>query len=300
MHQRSQGAWKVRLRLKCLLCGAKDHHCRSQRCPKRGPGPSGIAKLPDQPGTDESRKEGRTTTTAKRQPQQPRAATKTSRVPYTNHDAVMAVPAGACANDPEKNNILCPCCPPPSIVEFINRYLGAPEPADDTQKRSYPRARPLSSKGKGLVDIHKEITARKRFSVADLREKSADLDIVLHDEDEIEQLLAEGESATMESKLTPEERDYGAPKQRMWGLEEAGPSTGWETTEDTATVIAIHPDAHLVCDTAEIADIRRQTFQRSDDMNWTQRGHPNMIIRAAQGNTVTLNNPFNVLPERHD
>jgi hypothetical protein len=211
----------------------------------------------------------------------------------------MAVPAGACANDPEKNNILCHCCPPPSIVEFINRYLGAPEPTDVTQRRSYPRARPLSSKGKGLVDIHREITARKRFSVADLREKSAEMDISLHDEDEIEQLLAEGESATMESKLTPEERDYGAPKQQMWGLDEAGPSTGWETTEDTATMIAIHPDAHLVCDTAEIADLRRQTFQRSDDMNWTQRGHPNMIIRATPGTPVASANPFNALSEPH-
>jgi hypothetical protein len=288
--------------LKCLLCGAKDHHCRSQKCPKRGPGPSGIAKLPTLPGTDESRRGGRTTTTANRQPQQPKASTakKASKVPYTNHDAVMTVPAGACANNPEKNNILCECCAPPSIVNFINHYLGAPETANDTQIRSYPHARPISSKGKGLVDIHSEITARKEYGTATLREKSVELNITLHDEEEIEQLLAEGETATMESKLTPEERDYGAPRQQMWGVGEAGPSTGWDTTEDTATVIAIHPDAHLVCDTAEIADKRRQTFQRLDDMNWTQRGHPNMIIRAAPGTPVASTNPYNVLTERHD
>jgi hypothetical protein len=215
----------------------------------------------------------------------------------------MKVPAGACANDPEKNNILCECCPPPSIVNFINRYLGALEVTDSARKRSYPCAHPISSKGKGLVDIHSEIVARKKYGTAMLREKSVELSIVLHDEDEIEQLLAEGKTATMNSKLTPEELDYGAPKSQHWGLDETGPSTGWETTEDTATVIAIHPDAHLVCDNAEIADIRRKTFQRSDNQGWTQKGHPNMIIRTTppkNPNTSTPTNPFNVLAQHHD
>jgi hypothetical protein len=49
--------------------------------------------------------------------------------------------------------------PPPSIVNFINRYLGALETSNSAQTRSYPQARPISSKGKGLVDIHSEITA---------------------------------------------------------------------------------------------------------------------------------------------
>jgi hypothetical protein len=143
--------------LKCLLCGGKDHHCRSQKCPKRGPRPSGIAKLPTHPRTDKS-KDGsrRPPAIAPRQRQQHKATDgkRTSRVPYTNHDTVMRVPAGACANDPEKNNILCECCAPPSIVDFINRYLGAPNAGSSTQTCSYPRARPISSKGKNLVDIH--------------------------------------------------------------------------------------------------------------------------------------------------
>jgi hypothetical protein len=289
--------------LKCLLCGGKDHHCRSQKCPKRGPGPSGIAKLPVQPGTDESRDGDRMNkATNTRQKQQSKGSTVKgkSKVPYTNHDAVMKVPAGVCANDPEKNNILCECCAPPSIVNFINRYLGAPEPSDTAQSRSYPRARPISSKGKGLVDIHSEITARKKYGTATLRERSAELDITIHDDEEIEHLLAEGETATMNSKLTPEQLDYGAPTSQQWGLEEAGLSTGWETTEDTATVIAIHPDAHLICDNEEIADLRRKTFQRSDDQGWTQKGHPNMIIRAAPiPSAPNSTNPFSVLEDRH-
>jgi hypothetical protein len=289
--------------LKCLLCGDKTHHCRSQKCPKRGPGPSGIAKLPTLPGTDESRTDDQKSTTDNaRQKQQGKgsAGKGTSKVPYTNHDAVMTVPAGACANDPEKNNILCECCPPPSIVNFINRYLGAPEATDSALTRTYPRARPLSSKGKGLVDIHSEITARKKYGTATLREKSAELDIALHDDEEIEQLLAEGESATMNSKLTPEQLNYGCPTTQQWGLEEAGPSTGWDATEDTADAISIHPDAHLVCNNAEIAEIRRRTFQRSDDMGWTQRGHPNMIVRAAKDTIPLTPNHFNVLADRND
>jgi hypothetical protein len=102
--------------LKCLLCGDKNHHCRSQKCPKRGPGPSGIAKLPALPETDESQTAGRKTTadnTRQKQQSKGSASKGKSKVPYTNHDAVMMVPAGACANDPEKNNILCECCPPP-------------------------------------------------------------------------------------------------------------------------------------------------------------------------------------------
>jgi hypothetical protein len=291
--------------LKCLLCGGKDHHCRSQKCPKRGPGPSGIVKLPTHPGTDESRNGGRglsDSVTCQRQQHKAASGKSTSRVPYTNHDAVMTVLAGACANDPEKNNILCECCPPPSIVNFINRYLGTPEADNATQTRLYPRARPISSKGKGLVDIHSEILARKQYGTAMLRERSVELGITLHEEEEIEQLLAEGETATMNAKLTPEQLDYGAPKLQEWGMDEAGPSTGWETTEDTATVIAIHPDAHLVCDNTEIADIRRQHFRKSDDLGWTQRGHPNMIICAPTGppEAPTHNNPFNVLSEQHD
>jgi hypothetical protein len=290
--------------LKCLLCGDKNHHCRSQKCPKHGPGPSGIAKLPAHPGTDESRTGDRKATAADtRQKQQGKGSTSKgkSKIPYTNHDAIMTVPAGACANDPEKNNILCECCPPPSIVNFINRYLGTPETTDIALARSYPCARPVSSKGKGLVDIHGEITARKKYGTVTLREKSVELDIVLHDEEEIEQLLAEGEMATMNSKLTPEELNYGCPSPQQWGMEEAGPSTGWETTEDTATVIAIHPEAHLICDTAEIAEIRRKTFQRSDDQGWTQRGHPNMIVRAAKDTpTPKSANPFNALADRND
>jgi hypothetical protein len=269
--------------LKCLLCGGKDHHCRSQKCPKRGPGPSGIATLPTHPGTDKSRKGGQGPSDSEaRQKQRHKAASgkSTSKVPYTNHDAVMKVPAGACANNPEKNNILCECCPPPSIVNYINRYLGAPEAVNTTRTRSYPRARPISSKGKSLVDIHGEILARKQYGTATLCERSVELGIVLHDKEEIEQLLVEGETATMESKLTPAELDYGAPKSQEWGLDAAGPSTGWETTEDTASVVAIHPDAHLVCDNAAIADIRRRTFQKADDQGWTQRGHPNMIVRS--------------------
>jgi hypothetical protein len=289
--------------LKCLLCGDKTHHCRSQKCPKRGPGPSGIAKLPTLPGTDESRTDDRKSTTDNaRQKQQGKgsAGKGTSKVPYTNHDAVMTVLAGACANDPEKNNILCECCPPPSIVNFINRYLGAPEATDSALTRTYPRAQPLSSKGKGLVDIHSEITARKKYGTATLREKSAELDIALHDDEEIEQLLAEGESATMNSKLTPEQLNYGCPTTQQWGLEEAGPSTGWDATEDTADVISIHPDAHLVCDNAKIAEIHRRTFQRSDDMGWTQRGHPNMIVRAAKDTIPLTPNHFNVLADHND
>jgi hypothetical protein len=212
-------AGKCDCTLKCLLCGDKSHHCRSQRCPKRGPGPSGIAKLPAHPGTDESGAGDRTTANA-RQKQQTKGPTvkSKSKVPYTNHDAVMKVPAGACANDPEKNNILCECCPPPSIVNFINRYMGAPEPSDTAKARSYPRARPISSKGRSLVDIHSEITARKKYGTATLRERSAELDICMHEEEEIECLLAEGETATMNSKLSPEQLDYGAPASQQWGM----------------------------------------------------------------------------------
>jgi hypothetical protein len=152
-----------------------------------------------------------------------------------------------------------------------------------------------------LVDIHGEISARKQYGTVTLHERSVELGITLHDEDEIEQLLAEGETATMDSKLTLEELDYSAPKSQQWGLDEAGPSTGWETTEDTATVIAIHPDTHLVCDNKEIADIRIGTFLRSDDQGWTQRGHPNMIVRATAGppRTPAHANPFNALSEQH-
>jgi hypothetical protein len=180
----------------------------------------------------------------------------------------MKVPASACENDPEKNNITCECCPLPSIVDFINRYLGALDTDRPDRTWSYPHAQPISSKGKGLMDIHKELTAWKKYGTATLREKSTELNIILHDDVEIEEMLAEGETATMESKLTPKELNYAAFKSQEWGLDEAGPSTGWETIEDTATVIAIHPDTHLVCDTAKIANARHGTFQWADDQGW--------------------------------
>jgi hypothetical protein len=50
---------KCDCKLKCLLCRGMDHHCRSQKCPKCGPGPSSIAKLPGSVRTDESGGQGR-------------------------------------------------------------------------------------------------------------------------------------------------------------------------------------------------------------------------------------------------
>jgi hypothetical protein len=203
--------------LKCLLCGGKDHHCRSMKCPKCGPGPSGISKLPEQRGSDETRTGNRSTGGEPRQKQQKgsrggRQGSKHtgSHVPYTNHDAAMTVPAGICANDPEKSNILCECCPLPSISNFADRYMGAPEPDARMNTHSYPRACPISSKGKGIMGLHSEIMAQKKYGTATLREKSVDLGFVdgLHDEDEIEAILGEGEEATMRSKLTEDELNY--------------------------------------------------------------------------------------------
>jgi hypothetical protein len=55
-------------------------------------------------------------------------------------------------------------------------------------------------------------------------------------------------------------------------MTEMGASTGWDTIEDTAchSTVAIHPDAHLVCETREVAEIRLGTFRRADDQGWTQ------------------------------
>jgi hypothetical protein len=116
-------------KLKCLLCSSQDHHCCSQKCPKHGPGPSGFAKLPKSVGTDESNFDAPKAAAPSQQKQQCKHTSTTSRVPYTNHNTAMTVPAGACVNNPEKSNICCDCCPLPSIVTFVNRYLGAPEPS---------------------------------------------------------------------------------------------------------------------------------------------------------------------------
>jgi hypothetical protein len=95
------------------------HHCRSLKCLKRGPGPSGISKLPEPARTDESKGNAPWQTAPTRQKQMGNTKPKVQRIPYTNHAATMTVPAGACANDPEKSNILCECCPLPSLAKFI-------------------------------------------------------------------------------------------------------------------------------------------------------------------------------------
>jgi hypothetical protein len=110
---------KCDCRLKCLLCGDMSHHCRSLKCLKRGPGPSGISKLPEPARTDESKGNAPWQTAPTRQKQMGNTKPKVQRIPYTNHAATMTVPAGACANDPEKSNILCECCPLPSLAKFI-------------------------------------------------------------------------------------------------------------------------------------------------------------------------------------
>jgi hypothetical protein len=281
--------------LKCLLCGGTDHHCCSQKCPKRGPGPSSIAKLPELSRSDETRSTARTGDTEPRQKQQKKAhKPKEQRIPYTNHDAAMKVPAGVCANDLEQSNILCSCCPFPSLISFIHCYLGAPEPDANVTSHSRPRAHPISSKGKGLMTIHGEIVARKKYGTAMLREKSVELGFEdgLHDDNEIEALLAEGEDATIRSKLTEDQLNYGKVARGQWGMGEMDASTGWETIEDTTSphTIPIFPEAHLVCDTEAIADVRMTHFQKANDMGWSQRSHPNMVIRSVPPTTTQPQN----------
>jgi hypothetical protein len=124
-------------------------------------------------------------------------------------------------------------------------------------------------------------------------EKAAELGIAIHDEDEIERLLDEGEHASH-----PVDMDYGQGSTRTWGMDTNGASgweveaatgertlsTGQDTAKDTAVpppkVVAIHPDAHLVCDTPAQAELHQATFWKSEDMHWVQHHHPNMIIRA--------------------
>jgi hypothetical protein len=133
------------------------------------------------------------------------------------------------------------------------------------------------------MDIHGELTARKKYRTALLAVKATELDITLHDKDKIKSMLAEGEDATIQLKLTEEELNYGKPMSSDWLMEGEGVSTGWETIKDTApsTTISIHPDAHLVCETQEIAEICQQHLRRADNQGWTQRHHPNMVIKAS-------------------
>jgi hypothetical protein len=212
-----------------------------------------------------------------------------SRVPYTNHNEAMTVPAGACANDLEKNNILCECCPLPSIVNFVHWYLGTPEPPANAGKMLYPCARPISSKGKGLMGIHSELVARKKYDTATLQEKSVELDITIHDEDEIKALLVEGEDTTMRLKLTDEELDYRKPTGGHWGEAEVGSSTGWDTIKDMTrlTTLAIHPDAHIVAKSPEHAEVIQGVFRQADHQGWTQSHHPNMVVPTTLNPTAT-------------
>jgi hypothetical protein len=223
-----------------------------------------------------------------------KAKPKVQHIPYTNHTAAMTVPVGACANDPEKSNILCECCPLPSIIKYIARYLSVEPPTEEEANRtSYPQARPISSKGKGLLDIYGELVARKKYGTALLPEKAPELGITIHDNNKIERLLDEGEHASH-----PVDMDYGQGSTHSWGMDISSMSdweikaatgartlsTGQETAKDTVPppleVIAIHPNAHLVCETSAQVELRWATFRKSEDMHWVQRHHPNMIIRA--------------------
>jgi hypothetical protein len=81
--------------------------------------------------------------------------------------------------------------------------------------------------------IYRELGARKEYSTARLREKSVELGFSIHEEDEIEYLLSEGEDATIRSKLTEDELNYVQTDAGDWAMTEMGASTGWDTIEDT-------------------------------------------------------------------
>jgi hypothetical protein len=184
-------------------------------------------------------------------------------------------------------------------------------------KRSYPRAHPISSKGKGLLDIFEELTVRKKYRTTLFPEKASELGISIHDEDEIESLLDEGEHTSH-----PVDMDYRQGSTCTWGMDTDGTadwlvkaatgvqtlSTGQDTAKDTALppvkTVAIHPDAHLVCDTLAQAELHQATFQKSEDMHWVQRHHPNMIICATATQPLVAgpssNNRFTTLENLHD
>jgi hypothetical protein len=154
------------------------------------------------------------------------------------------------------------------------------------------------------MDILGEVTARKKYGTATLRERSAELGITMHDEDEIEALLAEGEDATMRSKLTEEELDYRKVDTQSWGLEEAEPSTGWDTIEDTAppTITQIYPEAHIKAMSYEHGEVLREAMRKVEqDVHWLQCGHPNMVIPAPTTQTAgpSTGNRYTILPKQH-
>jgi hypothetical protein len=234
---------KCDCRLKCMLCRDMGHHCHSPKCPKHSNITVPHLVMPED--ADKHPEPGRQhhpslePKSCQHQQGKPHAGTKAPRVPCTNHEAAMMVPAGACANNPEKSNISCMCCPLPSIVQFTTHYMSA-ELEPDSVTPYYPRARPISSKGKGLLNIYRELIAQKKYGTA-LLKRAPELNITLHNEEEIEALLAEGEHAAHT------DFDYGHKSNRTWGLDEVGPSTGWDTDKDTAPTnkpIGIYPDCN--------------------------------------------------------
>jgi hypothetical protein len=130
-------------------------------------------------------------------------------------------------------------------------------------------------------------------------------------------LLDEGEHTSH-----PIDMDYGQGSTHTWGMDtddaagwevvaatgERTLSTGQNIAKDTMLppqkIVAIHPDAHLICDTPAQAELRQATFQKSEDMHWVQRHHPNMIIHANTTQPLVAgpssNNRFTTLENLHD
>jgi hypothetical protein len=97
-------------------------------------------------------------------------------------------------------------------------------------------------------------------------EKAPELGIALHDEEEIEMLLAEGEDTSLQKDLGDE--DYRQHATQTWGLKDSQP-TNWETGNTKVT--SIHPNAHITTTSARHAAVIYGAMLKSNDLSWSHR-----------------------------
>jgi hypothetical protein len=118
-------------------------------------------------------------------------------------------------------------------------------------------------------------------------------------------LLDEGKHASH-----PIDLDYGQGTTQTWGgeaLDDEGLSTGWETNKDTAptataTVTAIHPNAHIKAKLPAHTEVIQGTFRKAEDMGWVKdTHHPNMVIPANISPTAgpSTDNRYSLLSDDH-
>jgi hypothetical protein len=174
---------------KCLLCKQVGHHSRDKRCPRRGdfapPRLPSAAPVEARPPVEDADKVDAIPYTCRTRPAQGGGGKgkgkRSDTIARLVEEAGDEMPKEMCRKT-GNYNLLCFCCPMPSVEEYRELYVGD---VDD------PLPPLVLSLGKSLIDLHTEFATRKAVGEGAVAAGQSSHPDIFHQDDELAGLITQ-------------------------------------------------------------------------------------------------------------